>query len=132
MLYSCAEDATVLMGIADFAKLSHTAALILQTIDQGCRYGFDIMDQTGLPSGTVYPALRRMEAEGLIASQWESEKKATAEQRPARKYYRITRLGSQVLEYSQKRYPLLARMVLKPQDKTNRDSRQSKTEMPEN
>lgn len=119
------------MGIADFAKLSHTAALILQTIDQGCRYGFDIMDQTGLPSGTVYPALRRMEAEGLIASQWESGKRATAEQRPPRKYYRITRSGSQVLEHSQRRYPLLARMVAKPQGRANNNSRQAKTEVPE-
>ncbi|MBV8551382.1 MAG: helix-turn-helix transcriptional regulator [Acidobacteriaceae bacterium] len=100
--------------MSDSAKLSHTAALILQTIDQGCRYGFDVMDQTGLPSGTVYPALRRMESEGLISSQWESEKKATAEQRPPRKYYRITRAGSQVLEQSQKRYPLLARLLAKP------------------
>ncbi len=100
--------------MSDSAKLSHTAALILQTIDQGSRYGFDIMDQTGLPSGTVYPALRRMEAEGLISSQWESEKKATMEQRPARKYYRITRAGSQVLEQAQRRYPLLARLVTNP------------------
>jgi DNA-binding PadR family transcriptional regulator len=108
------------MAITDFAKLSHTAALILQTIDQGCRYGFDIMDQTGLPSGTVYPALRRMESEGLISSQWESEKKATAEQRPPRKYYRITRPGSQVLEHSQRRYPLLARLIEKPQGRSVR------------
>ena len=97
--------------MSDSVRLSHTAALILQTIDQDCRYGFDIMDATGLPSGTVYPALRRMEAEGLVASQWESEKKALAEQRPARKYYRITRTGSDVLERSQKRYPLLGKMV---------------------
>ena len=34
-------------------KLSHTSALILQTISHGYRYGFDIMDVTGLPSGTV-------------------------------------------------------------------------------
>ncbi|HEY7303425.1 MAG TPA: PadR family transcriptional regulator [Bryobacteraceae bacterium] len=95
----------------DSVRLSHTAALILQTVDQGCRYGFDIMDATGLPSGTVYPALRRMEVEGLISSQWESEKKATAEQRPARKYYRITRAGSEVLEQSQRRYPLLGRLL---------------------
>jgi PadR family transcriptional regulator, regulatory protein PadR len=95
----------------DVAKLSHTAALILQTVENGCSYGFDIMDATGLPSGTVYPALRRMESEGLIASQWESEKKALAEQRPARKYYRITRAGAQVLEQSQKRYPLLAKLA---------------------
>ena len=97
--------------MSDSAKLSHTAAMILQSIDNGCRYGFDIMDTTGLPSGTVYPALRRMETEGLISSQWESEKKAMAEQRPARKYYRITRAGTHVLEQSQKRYPLLEKLA---------------------
>ena len=37
-------------------------ALILQALDNGYYYGFDIMDVTGLPSGTVYPALRRMES----------------------------------------------------------------------
>jgi DNA-binding PadR family transcriptional regulator len=99
--------------MTDSAKLSHTAALILQTVDNGCSYGFDIMDETGLPSGTVYPALRRMENEGLVASQWEAEKKALAEQRPARKYYRITRAGTQVLEQSQKRYPLLGKLTPK-------------------
>ena len=97
--------------MGDTTKLSHTAALILQTVDRGYSYGFDIMDATGLPSGTVYPALRRMEAEGLISSQWESEKKATAEQRPARKYYRMTRAGTQVLEQSQRRYPLLEKLA---------------------
>ncbi len=97
--------------MSDNPKLSHTAALILQTVDHGSSYGFDIMDATGLPSGTVYPALRRMETEGLISSQWESEKKALAEQRPARKYYRITRTGAQVLEQSQKRYPLLSKLT---------------------
>jgi DNA-binding PadR family transcriptional regulator len=97
--------------MGDSAKLSHTAALILQSIDNGCNYGFDIMDATGLPSGTVYPALRRMETEGLISSQWESARKASAEQRPTRKYYRITRPGAQVLEQSQKRYPLLVMLA---------------------
>ena len=72
------------------------------------------MDATGLPSGTVYPALRRMETDALISAQWESEKKALAEQRPARKYYRITRSGLEVLEQSQKRYPLLNRLLAKP------------------
>jgi PadR family transcriptional regulator len=97
--------------MSDSPKLSHTAALILQTIDNGSRYGFDIMDATGLPSGTVYPALRRMESEGLVGSQWESEKKALAEQRPPRKYYKITAAGAKVLAHSQKRYPLLEKLV---------------------
>lgn len=101
----------LLIAMGDSAKLSHTAALILQTVDNGCSYGFDIMEETGLPSGTVYPALRRMETEGWITAQWESDKKAFAEQRPARKYYRITRSGAQVLEQSHKRYPLLAKLT---------------------
>jgi PadR family transcriptional regulator, regulatory protein PadR len=96
--------------VASPAKLSHTAAIILQSIEAGHVYGFSVIEQTGLPSGTVYPALRRLEREGLIRSQWESEKIAETDQRPPRKYYRITRSGKLTLEASQKRYPLLARL----------------------
>jgi DNA-binding PadR family transcriptional regulator len=90
-------------------KLSHTSALILQTLSYGYRYGFDIMDVTGLPSGTVYPALRRLERDQLIRSKWESN--ALAQERPLRKYYRITQLGNEVLQSAVKRYPLLGRMA---------------------
>ena len=92
-------------------KLSHTAALILQTVHAGHGYGFAIMEMTGLPSGTVYPALRRLEGDGLIRSQWESQAVADRELRPARKYYRVTRAGKTTLEASRKRYPLLARLL---------------------
>lgn len=92
------------------AKLSHTAAMILQAIDAGRIYGFSVMEATGLPSGTVYPALRRLERGGLIRSQWESQGIADASQRPPRKYYRITRSGEATLRASQKRYPLLVRL----------------------
>ncbi|MFN7929787.1 MAG: hypothetical protein U0Y68_17950 [Blastocatellia bacterium] len=40
-------------------------ALILQAVENGYRYGFDVMTITGLPSGTVYPALRRLEEAGF-------------------------------------------------------------------
>lgn len=92
-------------------KLSHTAAMILQAIHAGYVYGFGIMEVTGLPSGTVYPALRRLERDGLIRSQWERQAIADAELRPPRKYYKVTRSGRITLEASQKRYPLLARLV---------------------
>jgi DNA-binding PadR family transcriptional regulator len=91
--------------------LSHTAAMILQAIGAGHMYGFRVMDVTGLPSGTVYPALRRLERDGLIRSRWERESIAEAEQRPPRKYFQITRSGRATLEASQERYPLLARML---------------------
>jgi DNA-binding PadR family transcriptional regulator len=97
--------------MASEAKLSHTAAMILQAIDAGFVYGFSIMEMTGLPSGTVYPAMRRLESDGMIRSQWEKQSIADAEQRPARKYYKLTAAGSSTLEASRKRYPLLERMI---------------------
>jgi PadR family transcriptional regulator, regulatory protein PadR len=92
-------------------KLSHTAAMILQAIHAGFGYGFSIMEMTGLPSGTVYPAVRRLERDGLIRSQWERDSIAEAELRPPRKYYKLTRDGKATLEASHKRYPLLAKLI---------------------
>jgi DNA-binding PadR family transcriptional regulator len=92
-------------------KLSHSAALILHAIQAGDGYGFSVMALTGLPSGTVYPAMRRLERDGLIRSQWERQALADAEQRPARKYYKVTRSGQATLEAAQRRYPLLARLA---------------------
>src|SRR5208282_6832112 len=92
-------------------KLSHTAAMILQAVEAGFVYGFSIMEMTGLPSGTVYPAMRRLERDDLIRSQWERQSIADAEQRPPRKYYKITAAGRNTLEVSRKRYPLLERLI---------------------
>ena len=92
-------------------RLSHTAAMILQSIDAGYVYGFSVMEMTGLPSGTVYPAMRRLERDGLIQSHWEQQAIADAEQRPLRKYYKLTRVGRLTLEASQKRYPLLTKLM---------------------
>ena len=97
------------------AKLSHTAALILQAIHAGQVYGFSVMEKTGLPSGTVYPAMRRLEQAGLIQSRWEQQAIADAEQRPLRKYYKVTREGRATLETAYKRYPLLERLIASPE-----------------
>src|ERR1700753_2382957 len=97
--------------MAQPAKLSHTAAMILQAIQAGHGYGFSVMEVTGLPSGTVYPAVRRLERDDLIRSQWEKQSIADAEQRPPRKYYKLTPTGKATLEASQNRYPLLAKLL---------------------
>jgi PadR family transcriptional regulator PadR len=99
-------------------KLSHTAALILKTVQAGYLYGFDIMEATGLPSGTVYPALRRLEQAELIQSKWERENKALAEQRPPRKYYKLTRPGEHTLAKAVERFPLLQHMARPLQNTT--------------
>ena len=94
----------------DAPRLSHTTAMILQASATGYIYGYSVMEVTGLPSGTVYPALRRLERDQLIRSQWERQSIADAAQRPPRKYYKLTRAGDKTLEASRKRYPLLAKM----------------------
>jgi DNA-binding PadR family transcriptional regulator len=97
--------------MADSPSLSHTSAMILQAVSSGYIYGYTVMEVTGLPSGTVYPALRRMERDQLIRSKWERQSLADAELRPARKYYKLTRSGESALEASRKRYPLLAKLA---------------------
>jgi DNA-binding PadR family transcriptional regulator len=96
--------------MSDGVRLSHTSALILQSIGAAHHYGFDVMDVTGLPSGTVYPALRRLEQERLVISRW--EELSSARQRPARKYYKLTRAGTTALHGLQRRYPLLRHLAL--------------------
>lgn len=91
------------------SRLSHTAALILKALSLGYRFGFDIMEVTGLPSGTVYPALRRLERDGLVSSQWESEVSGSG--RPARRYYEVTPQGTAAAKAATDRYPLLARLL---------------------
>jgi PadR family transcriptional regulator PadR len=77
--------------------VSYAAVSILKAVADGVRYGFDIMDRTELPSGTVYPALSRLERDGLLKSQWEDLEKAHGDRRPPRRYYRITAQGERAL-----------------------------------
>jgi len=94
-------------------SLSFSGTAILQAVAHDYHYGFDIMDVTGLPSGTVYPALRRLEAAGLLASKWEDEEAARNQQRPARKYYKLTAAGSQSLATAVLRYRRLEGVLRK-------------------
>jgi PadR family transcriptional regulator PadR len=74
-------------------QLSIAALTVLHTVARDIQHGFDIIDETGLPGGTVYPALTRMERAGLLTSDWEDVKVARAEKRPPRRYYTVTREG---------------------------------------
>lgn len=78
-------------------RLSFTAFSVLYAMANGHRYGFDIMESTGLASGTVYPVLSRLERDGLVKSSWEDEERAAAEGRPARRYYEVSGEGQVAL-----------------------------------
>ena len=91
--------------------LGITSVTILLAIQQGTRYGFDIIERTGLPSGTVYPTLGRLNQRGYLAGDWEDRKTATDEGRPRRRYYRVTPAGEAELARSLERVTLLSRLL---------------------
>ena len=80
---------------------------MLSAVSRSVRYGFDIMDATELPSGTVYPVLGRLERDGYVRSKWESQAVAQREKRPPRRYYEITASGSRALIASVEHYRTL-------------------------
>jgi PadR family transcriptional regulator len=93
--------------------LSYTALFVLQALAQGHKFGFDIMDATALPSGTVYPALRRLEASGLVESAWEENARSRKAGRPRRRYYELTRTGREQLAEADTRYRAVSRLFEK-------------------
>ena len=66
------------------------------------RYGYDLMKAAGLPSGTLYPMLARLEDQKLVTSAWETPQ---AEGERPRRYYQLTGEGIRVarLELAQVR-----------------------------
>lgn len=75
-------------------------ALVLKTLSQGENHGWGIaqriqqvsQDVLQVGQGSLYPALYRLEEDGLIASEWgQSENNRRA------KFYRLTRAGRERL-----------------------------------
>jgi PadR family transcriptional regulator, regulatory protein PadR len=96
--------------------------LILRTLLFGSTHGHAIakhIQRTSeellqVETGSLYPALHRLEAKGLIAATWElSEKGKRA------KYYKLTAAGKKHLTAEQTRWDTFSRamgLVLKPVD----------------
>jgi len=88
--------------------MTYATATVLQALDGGREYGFDIAAATGLRRGTIYPILRRLEEARMVASQWEDADPAHDEGRPPRKYYRLTKAGAQLAVDADERFPAAA------------------------
>jgi PadR family transcriptional regulator, regulatory protein PadR len=91
-------------------SFTYPTAAVLLAIRAGHRYGFDLMDATGLPNGTVYPLLRRLERRGVLVAAWEDAELARADQRPPRRYYRLTPAGEVAMREIVDRFPALVRV----------------------
>jgi len=90
-------------------SLSYAATAVLEAVAQGHQYGFDVIAVTGLASGTVYPALRRLGDAGYVESRWEDHRVAQREVRPVRKYYEVTETGQAALAAALVRYRAMGR-----------------------
>jgi len=67
--------------------------LLLEALSTGgrqWRHGYDLMKETGLLSGTLYPLLMRMTDQGLVEAEW---REPAQPGRPARHAYRLTAAG---------------------------------------
>ena len=77
----------------------HLDALLLAVLEGGPLHGYAIIEALkarsggtlALPTGTVYPALRRLERAGLVSSEW-----STVSGRE-RRTYRLTGAGAKAL-----------------------------------
>jgi PadR family transcriptional regulator PadR len=64
-------------------------------------HGYELSDQTGLKSGTLYPILMRLADRGMLESRWEP---SPYQGRPPRKLYRLTALGASfAIEHSRQK-----------------------------
>ncbi|WP_019074216.1 PadR family transcriptional regulator [Streptomyces hokutonensis] len=59
------------------------------------RYGLELCELAGLPSGTIYPILARLEQVGWLESSWEDSAVHEAEGRPRRRFYGVTQDGAE-------------------------------------
>jgi PadR family transcriptional regulator PadR len=76
-------------------RMTLPTQLVLRSLleDPGAeRYGLEIGDTAGLPSGTIHPILARLERLGWLESRCEDVDPSKAG-RPARRYYRLTTDG---------------------------------------
>jgi DNA-binding PadR family transcriptional regulator len=90
--------------MAKTASLAFGQVSILHAVADGNRFGFDIIDATGLTSGSVYPTLDKLESLGYLTSHWEDVHAARRDKRPPRRYFDLTPTGAAALIAGLARY----------------------------
>jgi PadR family transcriptional regulator, regulatory protein PadR len=94
--------------------------LLLGLIAKREMYGYELLAElrrttdavVDLPEGTVYPALRRLERQGLVRGRW-----VTVPDAPRRRYYALTREGERALASGRRqwrRFVAAADSILRP------------------
>jgi transcriptional regulator len=112
------------------ALRGHLDALILAVLEQGPRHGYAVVEAVrvrsggvlDLPTGTLYPALRRLERAGYLRSNW-----STVNGRD-RRTYRLTAAGKRFLTAERsnwREFATVIETVLRPLTETPGPARSS-------
>lgn len=91
-----------------------TSLMLLQLLVEKDMYGYEIVKLMEARSdhilqvkeGTLYPALHKLERQQYVEAYWQHPEKG-----PARKYYRITEIGKQILEEKTSEWQSFVRVV---------------------
>lgn len=102
-----------------------TSLLLLQLLDEKDMYGYELVKEMEKRSdhhfhvkeGTLYPALHKLDKQGYIEFYWKEQEKG-----PARKYYRITEEGKNMLGEKTKEWKKFVQVMNKMMGKTGHDS----------
>jgi len=100
------QKASLLQGTLDM--------LILQTLQTAPQHGHGIGqairarsdELLNIEAGSLYPALHRLERQGLLASEWK-----TSDNKQRAKYYRLTVAGRKHLVHEESKWDLLVKAI---------------------
>ncbi|PLR90070.1 PadR family transcriptional regulator [Bacillus sp. T33-2] len=101
-----------------------TSLVLLQLLDERDMYGYELVKELDKRSGhslqvkegTLYPALHKLEKQAYIQCYWQEQEKG-----PARKYYRITEEGRELLEEKTKEWQHFVHVMNKVIRRTEND-----------
>jgi PadR family transcriptional regulator PadR len=97
-------------------RTGSTGVMVLRLLAEKPMYGYQIVKELQsrsegffeLEQGTLYPALHRLEKDGLVESRWE-----VVADGPSRKYYYLTAKGQTELEKSARQWSDFSRHLLR-------------------
>lgn len=91
--------------------------MVLSVLEHEEAHGFEVLrrlEQAGrgdvkLREGSLYPALYRLEKQGLVKARWEDGE--SARRGPQRRLYRITPKGCRLLQAGRKKWDVFASVI---------------------
>ncbi|MCP8968623.1 PadR family transcriptional regulator [Ectobacillus ponti] len=91
-----------------------TSLVVLQLLQERDMYGYELVKELErrsdqhlqLKEGTLYPALHKLEKQTYIECYWQEQEKG-----PARKYYRMTEAGREMLREKTQEWDQFVRVM---------------------